>query len=199
MHKFDFRISDNRTQSWWEVGEKERACACICVCGEKRAWELTQQASEESQVQEKSRMHMADAAAGERCKLPRVEEQDGQFSMDVTFPAKAWCHGAGKWCKSSAEQLSSIQCAAVGQSILADLKLQGSEVRNGGNTPSIQVWLGKGVPWSHFPHRQSQVLSTLMTFGHKPDGTGLPGGPSAPAWWLLWLTVKVWQHLVAEM
>ena len=67
--------------------EKERACACICVCGEKRAWELTQQASEESQVQEKSRM--ADAAAGEQCKLPRVEEQDGQFSIDVTFPAKA--------------------------------------------------------------------------------------------------------------
>ena len=151
MHKFDFRISDNRAQSWWEVREKERACACICVCGEKRAWELTQQASEESQVQEKSRM--ADAAAGERCKLPRVEEQDGQFSTDVTFPAKAWCHGAGKWCKSSAEQLSSIQCAAVGQSILADLKLQGSEVRNGGNTLSIQLRLGKGVPWSHFPHR----------------------------------------------
>ena len=23
------------------------------------------------------------------CKLPRVEEQDGQFSIDVTFPAKA--------------------------------------------------------------------------------------------------------------
>ena len=60
MHKFDFRINDNRAQSWWEVREKERACACICVCGEKRAWELTQQASEESQVQEKSRM--ADAA-----------------------------------------------------------------------------------------------------------------------------------------
>ena len=67
--------------------EKERAGASICVCGEKRAWELTQQASEESQMQEKSRM--ADAAAGERCKLPRVKEQDGQFSIDVTFPAKA--------------------------------------------------------------------------------------------------------------
>ena len=67
--------------------EKEIACACICVCGEKRAWELTEQASEESQVQDKSRM--ADAAAGERCKLPRVQEQDGQFSIDVTFPAKA--------------------------------------------------------------------------------------------------------------
>ena len=26
---------------------------------------------------------------GEQCKLPRVEEQDGQFSIDVTFPAKA--------------------------------------------------------------------------------------------------------------
>ena len=55
--------------------------------GEKRAWELTQQASEKSQVQEKSRM--ADAAAGERCKLPRVEEQDGQFSIEMTFPATA--------------------------------------------------------------------------------------------------------------
>ena len=29
------------------------------------------------------------SAAGERCKLARVEEQDGQFSIDVTFPAKA--------------------------------------------------------------------------------------------------------------
>ena len=67
--------------------EKERACVCICVCGEKRAWELTQQASEENRVQEKSMM--ANANAGERCKLPRVEEQDGQFSIDVTFPAKA--------------------------------------------------------------------------------------------------------------
>ena len=57
------------------------------MCGEKRAWELTQQASEESQVQEKSRM--ADAAVGERCNLPRVEEQDGPLSIDVTFPAKA--------------------------------------------------------------------------------------------------------------
>ena len=67
--------------------EREHVRASVCVCGEKRAWELTQQASEESEVQEKSRM--ADAGAGERCKLPRVEEQDGQFSIDVTFPAKA--------------------------------------------------------------------------------------------------------------
>ena len=100
MHKFDFRISDNRSQSWWEAREKEREresrCVHLCVCSEKGAWELTQQASEESQMQEKSRM--ADAAAGERCKLPpRVEEQDGQFSIDVTFPAKPWCHSAGKW------------------------------------------------------------------------------------------------------
>ena len=48
--------------------------------------------------------------------------------------------------ESSAEQLSSIQCAAVGQSILADLKLQGSEVRSGGgggDTLSIQLRWGK--------------------------------------------------------
>ena len=61
--------------------------ASVCVCGEKGAWELTQQVSEESQVQEQSRL--ADAAAGERCKLPKAEKQDGQFSIDVTFPAKA--------------------------------------------------------------------------------------------------------------
>ena len=32
-----------------------RACvrACVCVCDEKNAWELTQQASEDSHVQEK--------------------------------------------------------------------------------------------------------------------------------------------------
>ena len=165
------------------------------------------------------------------CKLPTVEEQDNQFSIGVTFPAKAWCHCAGKWCKSSAEKLSSIQCAAVGQSILADLHCKtsrqwskewgkypeyptsmgkrcalkplssqavasaeyfdDSEVKSEGNTLNIQLRWEKGVPWSHFPHRQSQVLNTLMTSCHKPDGIGLPGGPLTPAWWLFWLTVKV--------
>ena len=77
--------------------ERERESMCVhlhvCVCGEKGAREMTQQVSEESQVQEKSKL--ADAAAGERLAsancMPKVEEEDGQleFSIDVTFPAKA--------------------------------------------------------------------------------------------------------------